>query len=475
MDIYFTALGSAKPANPVGAWVSTLAPGRQDGVSYHLNLVGKCGILPSGEDAVGPLGALLIMRPYLANHGGIVLPWNLFRKAGELYDYGRRVGLIPGGSVKRTTWVGNYWDYEALARKAENENFLVDPYQGGVLVLQSLGAQAAQDELSAIVADRYSDKPRFKQLVAEVGEGIGIAVNNYPRLVVDARDPKAVERAVRDLVSRGYDKLFAQGAVGAGGLYNLIVDIGSRSVVGAAGTHTFDGLSDLSRLFPVDVEGDGRYELAPLLPLERHRSFSFGLTLMDQGVMVAGPRYQKLGDRLEYRGLYASLTNLPPDVEDKAEDSSFAAVLKDAKSLAEGVARRLHAEGYRGPLSMDCFVYPDRSPSGYALCVAEANMRRDGTSFLTSLLAGVGDFTKGAIQGLDNVEVPESNMAALVERIKRHNVPLFSRSSQQGVILLTPPIPAGENGQHLVCAGFVETDPARLRGLVSAFERAMMP
>lgn len=463
-------------------------------MQYHLNLVGPpgCGILDGGFELV-PEGLLqlLTLRPFLANNGGVVLPEALRGPTGDLYRYGLERGLTDEGARKRVLWVPDYWSYLEVLGYLKRQRLRVDFYQGAPALGELFGQVCVQGWRAAQIAEGFSNKARFKRLIDQLSAQLGVAVNRYPRVVVDCRDGWALANAVTSLYGEGHRVLFGQGAVGAGGFRNLTIDLGTRTVVAPSGTRSFEDFGSLAGIFrelcPLvtespragvdDQEGDTPqylWELSPLLPIEMRKSFSFGLTLTDNGVIVAGPRYQLLGDKLDYRGFYASESNLPPDA-DMVPDPDFARVwsevLANAKTLAGAFGHRLHAGGYRGPCSVDFFVYPN-GEGGYALGVAEANMRRDGTSFLLSLLASVGHLSRfKAIQCLDHVEVPDATLPELIERLERHKVPLFSRLNSRGAILLTAPIADGDG--HFVCAGFTEESPARLEALVSQFERAV--
>lgn len=488
---------SGHPDDLTDQWLATAAPGRQEGVRYHLNLVGPpgCGILNSGADlASDRLLQLLVMRPFLPNNGGVVLPNCLRGPAGDLLKYGHMKGFVSRKALRRVLWVEDYWSYLDLLGHLRRERVTVDFYQGSPVLGELFGKTFLQGWRATEIAAALSNKARFKCLVEKVSAQLEIPVNRYPRIVVDSRSSRDIADAVARLQQKGHRQLFAQGCIGAAGLRNLVIDLRSRTVVSPSGEVAFSNLDILAEVFrrlcppedetrslfedPEEDASQFLWELSPLLPIEKQRSFSYGLTVSPEGVIAVGPRYQLLGpERLDYRGFYASASNLPPDVEETGCTDlikhQWSGVLEQAKRLALATGHRLLSAGYQGSCSIDFFVYPDNTArGGYALGVAEANVRRDGTSFLLSLLASIGDLSKyRAIQCLDHLEVPDASLPELMTRLERCHVPLLSRGNQRGAVLLTAPI--ASDGTNIVCAGFVEQSPTELRKLVASFERAL--
>jgi hypothetical protein len=460
-------------------WLSIIAPGREQ-ARYFLNLIGPpgLGILPDGCQAANPLLPLLTVRPLLGNNGGIVLAEALQSQAKSLCQYAERRGLIRSAqsSFQRILWVDDPWNYAALRAHLEQSGSQLDFYQGSPVVSTFFGESVRQKMSTALVAAEFSDKTRFKQLVSEVASRLGIAVNEYPRARVDYRDPRCISRALASLSSSAR-QLFVQGCVGAGGLRNFIIDLDGEVVL--PGDHAARDVADIAAFFYRERLSA---EMAPLLPIEQRKSFSFGVVIVEDGQVVAGPRYQILGRDLDYQGFYATPTNLPPDIDGESGAESFSrewrAVLDKGEAIALEVAYALRAQGYRGPLSIDFFVYQDEGlGTGYRLGVAEANMRRDGTSFLTSLLLGVmgaEGVLSSSVQCLDHYPVTHATLDELVSLLERSSVPLFSGEQHRGVVFLTPPMEVGgEERSRAVCVGFVEESPERLRSLVQAFKQAV--
>lgn len=460
-------------------WLSIIAPGRHH-TRYFLNLIGPpgLGILPDCCRAADPLLPLLTLRPLLGNCGGIVLGSSLRPKARELCVYAEEAGIIRSArdTMERVLWVEDPWNYAALRSNLEQSGSQVDFYQGSPVVSKFFGEHAVQDEITARVASEFSDKTCFKELVSEVAARLGIAVNEYPRLRVDYRDPRGISRAMTFLTSNGARQLFVQGCVGAGGMRNFIIDLDGGKIL--PGNHAVNDVADVVSFFYTERLSA---EIAPLLPIEERKSFSFGVVIGEE-VILAGPRYQILGRELDYQGFYATPTNLSPDMDGQPAAESFSREWRDVLGKAETIAREvgyaLRERGYRGPLSIDFFVYQDEAlGTGYRLGVAEANMRRDGTSFLTSLLLGVigaEELLSSSVQCLDHYPVEQSTLDALVSLLEARDVPLFSRAKPRGVVFLTPPIEMGGDRQsRAICVGFVEGSPERLRSLVQDFKQAV--